>query len=1090
MRILTWLTLCLVWLVNSTQGTVVAVLDREISPRTIGSKGIIATLNEVGTHDIKVISEITPKNLQGVDVLIISHAYDFGRREVVRDFVRQGKGVLLTHDAAGSGRKIDGFSGESTFPEISTTATKSSGYMPSNSQVKIIRQHPITEGLPVNGFQHTYFDHAVLCPIVDHTVLIEDSESRDAFSQNRFRGTQVRWNSYFGGNAALIASPYGQGRVVLSGMILGINRNDKEEVLKGAERTLLLNIIDWLGQPPLAKSSKEIKPSESSKYNKWVRSRPPIYKDKAVSIETHMIASGIEQGGERWIRFQLPQSVSLGTSIPVVLPLLSGPIPRTVSILRDDATIEESVPVQIETLKDGEKQMVFIGTFPGREVTAVFSSDAESKPMGLKVTINASGSLAEITGPHFSLLVGCEGNEPTIQNVRIHDWDWHHTWDGLERNNLSAPILRLAESLWPFQADPPSIYHERGLPFPEVRNETSNTLKFPVRVCLQVGQGCLTVYRTGQIRMEEFAHSGRIATFMVDRYLSEEKEIPEMVSYDLPALRGTWLWALRDYRYAVGGTFHLLNKMGETGLAPGMERMVIRTGETLVLTTDIDHLTRYQTSLLPCVVKPTELSPASYKQEDKIGVPAIHPVAKVSLKRLWKMRGTDDFFDILPEPVEIYRDLLDRVVPVTKWSINADNQVEIGPAMEGPFGATFEDSAVVQTMNHLNSGQEDTAVWRRIYVRCREITGMGTIRIEVKGIDDKGKTVVVVPVEIHYGLNIPTGIFTYSPQWINQLDRCSPDQWPKLIRDIAMSGLDFVNHTIISEDQQGREGPVDIQNRFKRYGLWWLPNLMKCCPPLEEVKLNKDKLKKMYADSILRWKHEPNLIGWYLSDEMAWGEPENGVLPMGYQVTSHLYDLCKKYDKDHMAMNLVTVTSTSYETSTSHLKSDVYCWDPYGVGPDFVYNSVKKVDTLWREGKGQPIWCTLRSCGPTFYDCLDLWLDIRQQSLAAFRGNTDGVNYFMYSHWDSNLEQCAWYAVFPGSKGPIATPRWQAIGQIVRDLELLTTAEFLIEHSSEPTRKLLVPDFEKAKLAGQQGRFYQMRMLLDVIIKKAQKKNP
>ena len=127
----------------------------------------------------------------------------------------------------------------------------------------------------------------------------------------------------------------------------------------------------------------------------------------------------------------------------------------------------------------------------------------------------------------------------------------------------------------------------------------------------------------------------------------------------------------------------------------------------------------------------------------------------------------------------------------------------------------------------------------------------------------------------------------------------------------------------------------------------------------------------------------------------------------------------------------------------------------------------------------------MRSCGPKFYDCLDLWLDIRRRSLASFRGNVDGINYFTYSGWASDIERHAWYAVIPGTKGPIATPRWQAMGQIVGDVELLTTAEYVIDRHGGPEKDLLVQQLDKAKLAGQEGNFYTMRTLLEAIIRKA-----
>ena len=100
MRNLTLLTLCWLGLTVSADAVLVAILDHETSH---GSKGIIQSLREDDAYQVKVISEITSENLQNVAVLIISHQYNLDCSVVVREFVRSGGGVLLTHDAAGSG---------------------------------------------------------------------------------------------------------------------------------------------------------------------------------------------------------------------------------------------------------------------------------------------------------------------------------------------------------------------------------------------------------------------------------------------------------------------------------------------------------------------------------------------------------------------------------------------------------------------------------------------------------------------------------------------------------------------------------------------------------------------------------------------------------------------------------------------------------------------------------------------------------------------------------------------------------------------------------------------------------------------------
>ena len=1096
MRNLTLLTLCWLGLTVSADAVLVAILDHETSH---GSKGIIQSLREDDAYQVKVISEITSENLQNVAVLIISHQYNLDCSVVVREFVRSGGGVLLTHDAAGSGRPFGGSASyaraESTFPEISETSTPGSGYMVSSPRVKIIRKHPITEGLPDNGFNHIYWDHAILCPTDDRVVLMEDSESADEFVNNRFRGTQLRWNAYFGGNAVLIAAPFGKGRVVLSGMLLGMDR-DHKAILQGAEKTLLFNAVVWLaGNSPLGVPER-IETPQTSKYARWILQKTPAYQKEAVFIDTQTTSLETDSAGKHWVQFRLPETVLPRQSIPVVMDLPEEWAPRTVAVVQLDGTIAESVPVQVEMREDGKSQLVFIESFPNRDVTAVFDSEENSNSKGLKVTLNTEGTLAEITGPHFSILVGVEGGEPTLQCVRVFDWDWHHTWDGLERNNLSAPILRLAESLWPFKATPPSIDHEVGLPFPEVNGDGAKTVNFPVRVTLRVGNGRLTVYRTGQTHLEKFYRSGRIATFLVDRYISDTKDIPETVSYDLPAVREPWLWALRDHRYALGGNFHVLDKMGETGLAPGMERMLSLSGDTLVFTTDVKDLQRYQLPAVPCIVTATSLPVDQRAVRTKSETPLTYPTIKVSQRRLWKMRGTDDFFEILAQPVEIYSDLVAKTPSVAQWQIQGDDNVQIGASMAGPFGNTVDDPMVIEQIKRADPRNEDAAVWRRLYLRCQEITDKRTTQLRLIGTDTEGEPIIVVAIEIHQAISLPTGIFTYGPMWVDYWvrkvhgGRCPPDQWPKLFRDIAVSGLDYIIHTTHSTEEHSGENPVEIQSRLERYGMWWMCSLMQAYHGVNSIRnLNKEgeeHIERFYSEHIPRWKGVPNIIAWYLSDEIPEGECENGVLNESYQTVSLFYDLCRKYDdKNRPGVNLITPWGTSVETATKYLKTDLFSWDPYGLGAAGAYEAAAKVDAVWRKTTNKPAWITLRSCGPTFYDCLDLWLDIRRRSAASFRGNVDGLNYFMYSHWGSDMETHAWYAVIPGAKGPIATERWQALNQIVGDIELLTTAEYLVDRYGGPEKNRLAQNLEMAKLAGQEGKFYEMRTILDTIIRTA-----
>jgi len=345
-------------------------------------------------------------------------------------------------------------------------------------------------------------------------------------------------------------------------------------------------------------------------------------------------------------------------------------------------------------------------------------------------------------------------------------------------------------------------------------------------------------------------------------------------------------------------------------------------------------------------------------------------------------------------------------------------------------------------------------------------------------------------------MSLPIGIFTYGPmwagywQWAGQHNgRCLPDQWPKVLRNIALGGLDYIIHTTQEEKP---DGPEDIQSRLERYGLWWMASLMQAYHSVNSLTdLNqegKEHIERFYSEKISRWREAPNVIAWYLSDEIPNGECENGILNGSYRTVSVFYDLCRKHDGTRPAINLLTPHATPYETSTVYLPSDAFSWDPYGLGADHAYETAATVDTMWRKTKNKPSWITLRSCGPDWMDCLDLWLDIRRRSLGSVRGNVDGINYFMYAHWGTDMERYPWYAVIPGTQGPIATPRWQALNQVVRDIDRLTTAEYLVGRHRGTETATLVRQLDEAKLVGQDGKFYTMRTRLNAIIRNARPK--
>ena len=83
------------------------------------------------------------------------------------------------------------------------------------------------------------------------------------------------------------------------------------------------------------------------------------------------------------------------------------------------------------------------------------------------------------------------------------------------------------------------------------------------------------------------------------------------------------------------------------------------------------------------------------------------------------------------------------------------------------------------------------------------------------------------------------------------------------------------------------------------------------------------------------------------------------------------------------------------------------------------------------------------------------------------------------------MEVNQWYAVIPGTKGAISTPRWQALHQVVHDVDRIITAEYLISRLRGAKKATLTRQLDEAKMLGQQGRFYTMRAKLKELIAKA-----
>ena len=1090
MKISQILVVVLIFLVNSMSHAAINV-GIVVSSDSASSTGISQTLEDLPEdYKVRTIDRVHPDVLSDVDVLILSE-YKKEQVGTIRTFVQQGGGIIVLC------AKADGL-----FPELVQPFDLGSWQVSIPSQMlKPIRNHPITKGVSAKGFRCSFpAGRMSLFPADDRFVLMEDQPVADGHQSNRMQGSQLRWFNCYGGNAVLMAAPFARGRVVVCGFLMGAKAWKKEVPRKvdGDEKTLLQNSIAWAaGQRPLGVPEACPKTQQGSKYRKQIFPGPDVYDKGAIAvIDGPNDAPGKGTASSFKVSFMLASDAPLGMYTPLSM-VLSKACDVNEGIVLDNVGREVArVPVQVERNEQGQSKINFIACLSTRKNTMIFHKNADRKP-GLTVRINRDASLAEVTGETFRLLLAGEQGQATIQSLEIFDPQWHHTWDGLERMSLSAPLLRLSPTLWPFEELPPSVFSEKGRSFPAFIGNGVKEHRAYVKMQIRVGAGEMTVYSTGLMKLSNVFGSGRIATWGFDGYQADKEWYEETASYDFPGVQAPsgWVWGIKQDRYALGGSYRIVNIMGETGLSPGLERQISLDGDVLAVVTNLDNLGRYGGNLTEIEVSATVLETnCTVPSENN---PDVVRLAKrtIQLRKLLKMRDTNMFFPLLPRPLEIYKDEIPEGNSLARIELTVSDKapVQISARMDGEFGEAVSMEQVREAIQLYDPENEDTDVAARVFLTYRGTEYPRTFEISLQLKDAQGRLVGVVPVLVNASITAPLGIFTYHEHGPHQPALIPASQWSKMTRDIALNGMDYV---IQRPERPGME-PQTISLRSRRYGLWWLPYLRYAAEDYLRDVLAENKpgdiqnLEKNYRQGMTPLLKYPNIIAWYLSDELARGEPKDGLLPVQYRAANTLYDSCKKVDPHRIAVNLFCTWHTPIATAAKHLKSDVLSWDPYKNGTQQIENETRIVRSVWRNAYHKPVWVTLQCCGPTFYDTFDLWLDIRKRSVAAYNGMCDSVNYFMYAHWMSDFQVHTWYAVIPGSKGPIATPRWQTLYQFAKDMELLVMAEYVC-NNFDATGKILDSEeldylthglyLAEAKQLGRSGKFYQMRKVLRHII--------
>ncbi len=191
--------------------------------RCHGAKGLYQDLKNTSGIKVSFIKDFSNSSLRNRQVIIIPcWAKGKGKpndwRQRLRAFVKSGGGIILTHNSVG----YQGGLSDNLFPEIA--GSKGGGrfdtYEPFTAKDKT---HQVAREL--NKLRCAYGDYIGMRNGPDGKVIFEDSS----------------------GYGVVVAGRIGKGRVVMTGIPLGIGPGAKEMPPLDSEKRLLVNSITWAG---------------------------------------------------------------------------------------------------------------------------------------------------------------------------------------------------------------------------------------------------------------------------------------------------------------------------------------------------------------------------------------------------------------------------------------------------------------------------------------------------------------------------------------------------------------------------------------------------------------------------------------------------------------------------------------------------------------------------------------------------------------------------------------------------------------------------------------------------------------------------
>ena len=186
-------------------------------------RGVVDSFKGIPGIEISPFSDPTKKELGKYDVIIFPACNDMWDttedwRENVKDFVSAGGGVIFSHNAVG--RIPSSAFGNTLFPKI---CSGYAGQLVNRHVLEAAEAHPATGLEKGRKIEHEYNDHIFIEPGPEGKVLLKNEI----------------------GKPVMAAGVYGKGRVIYTGQIFGMNKQDEQKESQGDEWKVLFNMALW-----------------------------------------------------------------------------------------------------------------------------------------------------------------------------------------------------------------------------------------------------------------------------------------------------------------------------------------------------------------------------------------------------------------------------------------------------------------------------------------------------------------------------------------------------------------------------------------------------------------------------------------------------------------------------------------------------------------------------------------------------------------------------------------------------------------------------------------------------------------------------